>query len=333
MVGQRTIAVGMGRVLGTIALLMLVCGPLQADQNAPGDAKDWLAATKRSMSQLNYRGMVAYLKDNRIESLKVFHRVSDGIEQERLLSVNSPMREVVRNAEKVTCYFPDSRSMVVENKAVRQSFLLDLPKDLTELTKHYALSLGGGAHVAQRPARLVKVEPLDEYRYGRRFWVDVESKLLLKFELIDEHGQVVEQMVFNSLSVEDSMPAEELAASTQVNASWKVKQHEMLPAESLIWTLEGVPDGFKIVSYTRIKRGRDNRTVDHILLSDGLSSVSIYLDDTLNEFFTVHPRKVGAINSYTRKLDQYLVTVMGEVPAKTVQSIGNGIRQQNPYRK
>ena len=333
MVGRGTIAVGTGRFLGTIAVLVLVCGLAPAEEQSSADAKEWLAATKQSVSRLNYRGMVAYLKDNRLESLKVFHRVSDGIEQERLLSVNSPMREVVRNAEKVTCYFPDSHSMFVENKSAQQSFLLDLPNDLTELAKHYMLSLGATEHVAQRLARLVSVEPLDDYRYGRRYWVDVVSKLPLKFELIDEHGQTVEQMVFNSLTVEDSMPAEELAPSTQVDASWKVKQNQTLPADSLIWTLEGVPDGFKMVSYTRLKRGRDNRTVDHILLSDGLSSVSIYIDDTKNEFFAVQPRKVGAINSYTRKLNQYLVTVMGEVPAKTVQSIGNGIRQQGPQHQ
>jgi sigma-E factor negative regulatory protein RseB len=155
----------------------------------------------------------------------------------------------------------------------------------------------------------------------------------LKFELIDENGQVLEQMVFNSLVIEDSIPAQELAASTQSDPSWQVKQHETLPADSLIWTLGGVPDGFRMISYSRLKRDSENRTVDHILLSDGFSSVSIYIDGLTNESFTVQPRKVGAINSYTRKLDQYLVTVMGEVPAKTVQSIGNGIHRQDSDRK
>jgi sigma-E factor negative regulatory protein RseB len=325
---QRRATIGMTqKIIGKIAVLMLICGLAQGAENPQTDARAWLVATKRSMSHLNYRGMVTYLKDNRVESLKVVHGVSNGVEQERLLSVNSPMREVIRNAEKVTCYFPDSRSMFVEYKPPRQSFLLDLPKDLTDQSKHYAFSLGGTEHVAQRPARLVNIQPLDDYRYGRRLWVDVESKLPLKFELIDENGQVLEQMVFNSLVIEDSIPAQELAASTQSDSSWQVKQHETLPADSLIWTLGGVPDGFRMISYSRLKRDSENRTVDHILLSDGFSSVSIYIDGLTNESFTAQPRKVGAINSYTRKLDQYLVTVMGEVPAKTVQSIGNGIHR------
>ena len=334
MAERSTVSTAMRPLVGVIALLALAWSLAQADdENPQADAKAWLAATKQAVSHLNYRGTVAHLKDNRIESLQVLHRMSNGVEQERLLSVNTPMREVIRNAEKVTCYFPDSRSMSVETKPLRQSFLLDLPTDLTALSRHYTLSLGGTEHVAQRLARLVRIDPLDDYRFGRRIWVDVESKLPLKYELIDENGQVVEQMVFNSLSVEDSIPAQELSASTQFDGSWKVKQHETLPADSLIWTLDGVPDGFQMMSYTRLKRGPGNRAIDHILLSDGFSSVSIYIDELMNEFFTAQPRKVGGINSYTRKLDKYLVTVMGEVPAKTVQSIANGIHQQDPYRK
>ena len=283
------------------------------------------------MSRLNYHGMVAYLKDNRVESFKVFHRFANGVEQERLLSVNTPMREVIRNADTVTCYFPESKSMSVEVRPARQSSLLDLPNNLAELGKYYGFMLGDTAHIAQRPAQSVSIVPLDGFRYGRRLWLDVETKLPLKYEVLDENEQVVEQMVFNSLSVEESIGAEDLEPSTRSDATWKVKRHENLPADSLSWTLDGVPAGFRMISYSRLlKRGTDNRAIDHILLSDGLSSVSVYIDQLMNEIFTAQPRKVGAINSYTRKIDNYLVTVMGEAPFKTVQVIGDGIRKPGP---
>lgn len=333
MADLQTVTFGMWRIFLSAALL-LVFGLAQAEEHSSDDATEWLVSMRQSMSGLNYRGLVAYLKDNKVESLKVFHAVSNGVEQERLLSLNTPMREVIRNAEKVTCYFPDSHSVFIENKSSRHSFLLDLPDDLTALSRLYAFNLGGIEHVAQRPARLLSIDPRDDFRYGRRIWVDVETKLPMKFELIDENNQVVEQMVFTSLSVENSIPAQDLAPSTQVDAvTWRVNQHETLAADSLIWALDGVPNGFQMVSYSRLKRAPDNRPIDHILLSDGFSSVSIYIDELKNEFFTAHPRKIGAINSYTRKIGKYLVTVMGEVPAKTVQLIGNGIRQQDQYRR
>ena len=298
-----------------------------------GEAKTWLAAAKEATGKLSYRGIVSYMKDNSMESLHVFHGVSNGLEQERLLSVNTPMREVIRAADKVTCYYPESKSVSVDTKPSRHSMLLDLPGDLAELSKHYSFSLGEVEHVARRPARVVLIGPKDDLRYGRKLWIDVESKLPLKFEWLDGSGQVLEEMVFNSLSVEQSIPAADLAPSTQVDGTWKTKRHETLPAESLRWTLDGVPDGFHMLSYTRLKRDANNRAIDHILLSDGVSSVSIYIDELMNEIFTAQPRKIGAINSYTRKLDKYLVTVMGEAPEKTVQAIGNGIHLQDSKDK
>lgn len=318
------------RLYTHVFLAVFVVSSALAD--AAGDnesqAKAWLTDAREASAKLNYRGIISYMRDNRIESLHVFHGFSNGLEQERLLSLNTPMREVIRTAEKVTCYYPESKSISVDSKPSRHSVLIDLPSDLNQLSKHYSFSLGEVEHVAKRPARIVTILPKDNLRDGRRLWIDVESKLPVKFEWLDESSQVVEAMVFSSLTVEQSIPQAELAATTQIDASWKTKRHETLPAESLIWTLDGVPDGFHMMSYTRLKRDTNNRTIDHILLSDGISSVSIYIDELMNEIFTAQPRKIGAINSYTRKLDNYLVTVMGEVPDKTVQSIGNGIHLQ-----
>ena len=294
------------------------------------DAKTWLSAAAQSTSKLNYRGIISYTRDNHIESLHVFHGVNNGLEQERLLSLNTPMREVIRTADKVTCYYPESKSFSIDAKPSRHSVLIDLPGDLGQLSKYYSFSLGEVEHVVQRPARIVTIAPKDSARYGRRLWIDVESKLPVKFEWLDENSRVLEAMEFSSLSVERSIPQAELMPSTQVDGSWRSKRHETLAAESLIWTLDGVPDGFHMMSYTRLKRDSNNRAIDHILLSDGVSSVSVYIDELMNEFFTAQPKKIGAINSYTRKLDKYLVTVMGEVPDKTVQSIGDGIHLQRP---
>jgi len=324
------------RLLALVFLAVFIFSRALADAgggDAENEAKTWLAAARQATGKLNYRGIVSYMKDNKIESLHVFHGFSNGLEQERLLSVNTPMREVIRTADKVTCYYPESKSMSVDAKPSRHSILLDLPGNLAELSKHYSFALGEVEHVARRTARVVTIDPKDDLRYGRRLWIDVESKLPLKFEWLDGNGQVLEQMVFNSLSVEQAIPPEELAPSTQVDGSWKTKLHETLPADSLIWTLDGVPDGFQMMSYTRLKRGPNNRAIDHILLSDGVSSVSIYIDELMNEIFTAQPRKIGAINSYTRKLDKYLVTVMGEAPEKTVQAIGDGIHLQGSKGK
>lgn len=315
-----------GIILAWLMGIALIPG-LAAAAN-PDDASGLLADMRRAMGRLNYRGLVVYLKDQQFESFQVFHSVVDGVERERMLSTNTPVREVVRNAQNVTCYFPDTQTVATEARSSRRSILLDIPDDLTRLQGLYSFSLGQTEVVAQKTAQLVRIDPRDGYRYGRRLWIDVASKLPLKLELIDDANQSVEQVVFTSISVEPQLPPEVLEPSTRIDASWQVKEHQALNADSLQWTLEGVPEGFHMMSYSRLQRSSDNSTVDHILLSDGLASVSIYVDDMKDDFVVGHPGKVGAINSAARRLNRHLIIVMGEVPEKTVQAIANGIRRQ-----
>jgi sigma-E factor negative regulatory protein RseB len=68
--------------------------------------------------------------------------------------------------------------------------------------------------------------------------------------------------------------------------------------------------------------------VEHLLLSDGFASVSVYVENNLQPGFrsedSIH--QIGAVNFFTRAVDGSLITVMGEVPAKTVKFIAEGIK-------
>ncbi len=293
----------------------------------------WLTDMRHSVSQLNYKGVVAYLKDKQVESFQLFHASNAGKEQERLVSMNSPLREVIRNAEKVACYFPDTKKVFVENKPSTRSVLLELPDDLTQLSRYYRVGLQGQEYVASRLSQVVDIEPRDGYRYARRIWIDADSKLPLKFEMLGDDGQVVEQMVFTTLSVESAIPSDDFKPSIPADKfDWQFSQRETLPLDSLHWTLHDVPEGFQIVSYTRLQRPPNGRSVEHILLSDGFSSVSIYVESQKGASLKEPPKKIGTINTHSVKLNDYLVTVMGEVPAKTVEAIAHGLlhRDTNP---
>ncbi|WP_026612117.1 MucB/RseB C-terminal domain-containing protein [Methylocaldum szegediense] len=322
----------MRRILAWQICLMMIAAEALGGTGEPSrnDAVRWLMDMRQAVSQLNYRGIVAYLKDSHVESFQLLHAYTDGMEHERLVSMNSPLREVVRSAEKVSCYFPDTKTVFIENRPPRRSVLLELPDDWKQLSRHYDLKLEEQEYVAQRLSQVISIEPRDDFRYARRIWVDLESKLPLKFELVDERGQVVEQMMFTSLSVENSIPLAELDASTKVDAlTWQIKRREAMPLGSLNWALGSVPDGFQMISYTRLIRTPTEHPVEHILLSDGFSSVSIYIDEMGGGIVKGHHKKVGAINAHSRMIDRYLVTVMGEVPVRTVEAIASGVRLQS----
>ncbi|MDF9391594.1 MULTISPECIES: MucB/RseB C-terminal domain-containing protein [Methylococcus] len=290
---------------------------------------EWLTGMRDAMSRLNYRGLVAYLKDEKVNSMEFVHGMSNGIEHERLTSLNSPMREIVRDGDRVRFFFPETKSVMTERVPLNRSFLVDLPESFVGLCDYYAFLVGDQEYVAQRHAQAIEIVPVDDYRYGRKVWIDTESHLPLRFELLDENGKPIEQMVFTSLEVSSDAPGLEVApAAASDSYSEQSSKREIIPIEAMDWSLDTVPVGFRISGYSRVQHPPLKHPIEHILLSDGLSSVSIYVDEPKDEPFLEKPNKIGAVNAYARKIDGFVVTVMGEVPPKTVHMIANGIRHQ-----
>lgn len=211
----------------TTALLPRPCAatPQTEPSQTESEALNWLSGMRQAAGQSSYKGIIAFSRNGQVESFQLFHSVTAGIERERLVSMNSPLREVMRNAEKVVCYYPDTKTAFVENKPSRHSILLDLPEDLSQLTRYYRINPGNREYIAQRQAQAISMVPRDDYRYARRIWLDVESRLPLKSELIDESGNNVEQMIFTSLELNPDMAASDLESSIPGNSvKWEFSQ-------------------------------------------------------------------------------------------------------------
>ena len=317
--------VALSRLL-LISILLQGLNQVNADEKNPISGTRWLTLMTHAMRNLNYQGTVVYLRDNKVETMKMFHAVENGVEQERLVSLNDPIREIIRDADKVTCYFHDSRTMVVDYKPTQRSLLVNIPENLEFKSQRYRIVVRQKEHVVQRMTQVISVDPVDNLRYGRKIWIDLESKIPLKHEVFDENGQMVEQMVFTSFTVKESIPLKLLSAETKIEElNWQIRNKERVPADQHAWVFKSTPEGFTQVLYTRRKMPGSKQPVEHILLSDGFASVSVYVDQVESQGLQPLQKVLGAINSYSLQLENHQITVMGEVPAKTVKMIGEGI--------
>ena len=84
------------------ALLLLSTGNVLA-REPELNALQLLVKMNHAMEVLNYQGTVAFFKNNKLEPMKYIHAAAKGVQQERLLSLNSPLREITRDAGKVSC--------------------------------------------------------------------------------------------------------------------------------------------------------------------------------------------------------------------------------------
>lgn len=286
---------------------------------------EWLEKMSRAMKSLNFRGTVAFMKNGHLDTMKYTHATENGREQERLLSLNSPLREVVRDSGKVSCIYKETQKRLVNHRPVSESFIIDLPRKIDALPALYNVKELGEESIAMRPARIIDIQPLDAYRYSRRIWLDKEWLLPLKVEVYNEDGEVLEQVVFTDINVEQQIP---FARTEEFQSAQNIKhihQAKSEPFERASFEMDNLPTGFSKVFFTKMSMHKSSSSVDHLLLSDGFSSISIYLDDK-NEEIENGLHSLGSVNSYTRLFGDTQVTVLGEVPARTVEYIAQGIR-------
>jgi sigma-E factor negative regulatory protein RseB len=311
------------------ALCLLVSFPV----HAVNEAYDWLMRIKQAARVTNYEGVFVYQNGPRLETMRIFHRASNGIVEERLVSLTGPAREVVRTDKEVRCYLPDQKSVVVEFRPLnRDSLAAMLPDRPSDLDENYVIELGKPMRVADRTAQRLLIKPRDDFRYGYQLWADFETGVLLKAEVLDGKGDVLEQFMFTEIKIGGEIPASALAPQTPSEGMVWYRDVELSTPPEQSWRATRLPKGFQLSSTVIRKLPKRNRLVEQLVYSDGLAAVSVFVEKLEGRpgRTVPQPPSRGALNVIGRPMNAYNVIVVGEVPAKTVSMIGNSLVPAEP---
>lgn len=292
----------------------------------------WLERMSQALRTLNFDGTFVYMHDDQMHAMRIIQSADGRGKAERLVSLTGHRREVIRNADLVTCILPDSKSVVVEPSRPNRGFPMIMPTRLDRLENHYAFEALGEDRVAGRQARKFGIKPRDEFRYGYVLWLDAENHLLLKAHLLNEAGKPVEQFMFTSIEVMDHVPPSLMQPSVSGKEfAWhrqKGNQADSRPEHSP-WRVVKLPEGFNLEVHRKNFLSTSMMPVEHMVFTDGLSSVSVFIEEQSLEHDPIVGRsRMGAVNAYSRVLADHQVTVVGEVPAATVRTIGESIEYQ-----
>lgn len=316
-------------LLASLAVAGQVSLPLAGAQvdATPDTARQWLDRMFRSLQSLDYDGTFVYYHDGKLEAMRILHQASAGGEKERLMSLTGSAREVLRDDKVVTCIMPDNKSVMVGQSRPRQPFPV-VTEDLESLSPFYQLQDVGEDRVAGLMAKVIDISPRDEYRYGYRFWIDMTNFMLLKYELSAVDGKAIEQVMFTGLRVGERIPTAALEPSlTGEGYNWHRQEvGGENPADTETqqpgWTVKQLPAGFRMTDYQRRRLHQGGEHAEHMVFSDGLATVSVYVEKLpANSKAFTGLSNMGAMNAFGTVLDDYQITVVGEVPAATVQGM------------
>jgi len=326
-------------------LAVLAAGlALASGARAADGAGDWLVQMSQAARMSNYEGVLVYRGDDILETFRVTHRFQDGSERERVQSMTGEVREVLKQNNKVTCLLPqDQRLTTVKRPATPKSLFKPLSQErLQQIAAVYELRELGKARVAGRNCRGIAIAPRDEFRYGYELWADAESGVPLKLSLVSPDGRLLEQMFFTEVKFPRSIPDSAFAAdvpahlareSTAAAADAIAQAHEREPvaeeeADTAPVQFSKLPPGFRVVR--RNLQASPSGVREHLLLSDGLSAVSVYRvlrrsPEAAAMAAAQRIDRMGPLNAYSRSVGQVQITVVGEAPRRTVQMIGDNI--------
>ena len=305
-------------------IFLLFISSAFADETQSLTGQQWLEKVRDAMKTQNYHGTVIFMKSGQIDTMKYWHTVENGVETERLTSLNSPLREVIRKSNEIKCLYKESHKKIEGRHPIDRSFILNLPKVPERVEALYLVAVAGQEMVAMRPTQIVAILPKDELRYARKIWIDIQSWLPLKVEVYGAEGNVLEQVLFTEFDVdsinassEDTPPVDSQPERHQYLS--RVDSFDDAPLQLNHW-----PAGFEKVFFIRNTMQQSKKTVDHLLISDGFSNISIYFEEKGAQNVE-GLRTLGPVNSFSRVLGDWQVTVLGEVPAQTVEFVADGI--------
>src|SRR3984885_14410070 len=312
------------------------------------DPREWLQKMNQALATRNYDGTFFHLSEGRVETMRIVHRVRAGRIDERLQSLDGSGREFVRDNDELTCYLPDQHTVLVEPRPDKGPFLGSLPQFGADVNEFYRIESLPAARILGRAARVIAVNPKDQFRFGYRLWLDEKTAMPLKTQLCDSRGQVIEQIFFARLDMPESIPDSDLAPTVHTDGMRWVRQGQAVDNASAAlsaYRASQLPPGFRLTVQGAQTLGGASAPASHLVYSDGLATVSVFVEeqaggspagaaapgvamppDSRAEAPMQGLARVGSGFAFSTVVQGHQVTAVGEVPAQTVEFIAHSVK-------
>lgn len=313
-----------------LALLVLLgaAGTAMAGSSAemePQAAAQLLSRAAEATREQSYTGTFIYREGVMRQVFRIAHLRDGDYELEKLETVDGPMREIIRTPTGVYIILPDVHRVV---RTTRGDFGAGKPFNeelLGNLGANYQVQRTEVERVAGRDTVVLTLLPRDGYRYGRRFWSDTSTGLLLRAALLSGQEQL-DHFQFIQINVGP-------ITRDAVRPSMELPQ-DAPPAGPTVadtgWSVRSLPSGFRKTREMLLPAPPGTMRPVQITFSDGLAAVSVFIEPMGGR----HPapglaRRAGRM-LYVRLLEDYIITVVGDVPPATVVDIGNAVARRTP---
>ena len=333
--------------------LLLVWTPAAAQrpasQDLPLDAQSLIQRVQQASQRRSFIGTFVVSANGQMASSRITH-FGDGHDQIELIEpLDGQLRKVFRHNDEVHVLWPQTRHAAIERRETVHGFPVALDTTDAQVLDRYAIEPGGDERIAGHAAQVVQLKPRDAYRFAQRWWLERQSGLLLRADLLGEHGEVLESAAFSTLQIGARVLPQLLLSEMNRLDGYKVSRSALAPTQlgSEGWNLATPVPGFRAISCIRRPAGHlmhqggagdeaqqpvgSPGTLLQAIFGDGLTHVSIFIEPYQAHAGRTETQVVmGATHAVTHRLGEWWITAVGDVPALTLNQFVRALQRNTP---
>ncbi|MEY8203880.1 MAG: MucB/RseB C-terminal domain-containing protein [Bermanella sp.] len=320
-------------LLRMLSKVGLICGGLSllfvsslALANQSLTAQGWYEQMLARAPQASYEGIFVHQAGNQLQTVEIVHGLKGGEIWERLLHLDGPTQEVIRRGDELYCIHPDATVEQLQQRG-GSPFGNKIMGASRQLTKAYEFRLLGKQRFAGRLVMGVQLVPKDGARHAYQLWIDQQTSVPLRTELLTIKGQILERYQFSYFHVQSEFVEQRFAPRTQGVKLAMASRADVLKTRNtdvLAWRLNWLPLGF----VDQTASGHTPKLSARRIYSDGLVMFSVYVEsvDKIQDEGTMQAGPTALTVQHKQWQGQtHRITVVGEVPPAMVARIAQSV--------
>ncbi|MEO5658681.1 MAG: MucB/RseB C-terminal domain-containing protein [Polaromonas sp.] len=291
---------------------------------------DWLMRMHHASTNRTYMGTFVVSADGNMSSAKIWH-VCEGKQQvERVETLTGAPRSIFRHNDQVVTFMPDHKLARSEKRESLGLFSELFQSVDSRIADFYKFRQEGVERVAGVDADVIRLIPKDSLRFGYRVWTERKDGLVVKLQTLGIAGRVLEQAAFSELQLDAPVRMDKLIQMMGQLDGYRVEKPVLVKTTASVegWALTPPVAGFNAMNCYKRPVSAASGAAPAVpgeaqlqwVFSDGLASVSIFVEPLDRQR---HIREtslsLGATQTLTKRHDEHWITLVGEVPVKTLQ--------------
>lgn len=292
-----------------------------AQDTAPGLMLQQMNQASRS---LDYELAFINITKQGVESLRYRHALENQQTLAQLLQMDGPHREVVLRGNEISYFEPGLEPFTLNGDHIVDALPSVIFADVKLLAPYYNFISVGRTRVADRPCEVIRVVARDGMRFSYIVWIDEDSKLPLRVDLLDRDGETLEQFRVIAFDVGQQV-ANEMRSFSRLTLPPLLR---LPPNDSVSfnWRAGWVPDGFKEIARSRRTLPSVAEPVESRLYSDGLFSFSVNVSPARASSGDGQYLRQGRRTIHTEVRNNAEISIVGELPPMTAKRVAEAVR-------